>query len=280
MDSQEQERLAKFDHLIVTPEGYQAIGPTSWLAFNLEKKPLDDVRVRQAIAYAIDRKYIISALFKGDVTEATGPIVPNSPFYSDKAERYDYNIEKANTLLDSAGYRRNEIGVRFSLSINHNPGVKIFRDIVEYLRFIFRTEVGIDLKIHTFGSVSEWIKAVSNGDFQMTFDAVFNWPDPVISVHRTYDSRNIRKGVMWSNTQNYRKPEVDALLDSAAVERDFDKRKALYAKFQRIIMDDLPLYPLFIGGFATIYHKGLMGLNDSILGPFSPMDNVYWRKRK
>ena len=62
-------------------------------------------------------------------------------------------------------------------------------------------------------------------DFDLSWDTVFNWGDPVIGVHRTYDSSNIAKGD-WSNTQGYSNARVDELMQLAAVENDMEKRKA------------------------------------------------------
>jgi peptide/nickel transport system substrate-binding protein len=103
---------------------------------------------------------------------------------------------------------------------------------------------------------------------------VFNWGDPVIGVHRTYLTRNIRKGVIWSNTQSYSNPKVDALLDAAAAEPDTAKRKELYKEFQQIVVDDVPI--LFLHGFpygqsASVKVKELP---ESIWGPLSPYDQV------
>ncbi len=91
----------------------------------------------------------------------------------------------------------------------------------------------------------------------MTMDTVYNWGDPIIGVHRTYMSNNIRKGVIWSNTQNYKNDKVDEILNLAAGEMDFARRKALYSEFQRILTDELPIVWLNMMPFQTVYHKAL-----------------------
>lgn len=83
---------------------------------------------------------------------------------------------------------------------------------------------------------------VSNYNFDITTDNVFNWGDPVIGVHRTYSSANIVKGVPFSNTQQYRNPKVDAIMEQAASEVDNEKRAKLYKEFQQIVMNDVPIY--------------------------------------
>ena len=85
-------------------------------------------------------------------------------------------------------------------------------------------------------------------------ESVFNWGDPVIGVHRTYVTSNIRKGVPFSNTSLYSNQKVDELLDNAALETDPDKRKALYKEFQQIIADDVPLHFLHVVPYYTVHN--------------------------
>jgi peptide/nickel transport system substrate-binding protein len=73
------DRLEKMSNVTVTDKGFTGIGPLNWLAFNTKKKPLDDVRVRQAIAFAANRDFITGKLMAGKATAATGPIAPGSP---------------------------------------------------------------------------------------------------------------------------------------------------------------------------------------------------------
>ena len=106
-----------------------------WVAFNVRKPPLNDVRVRKAIAYAIDRNFIVNNLHAGLSTPATGPIVSSSPFFSADVEKYDVDLKKANALLDEADYPKNR--PRHSVVFIHGlysrkPGaVEIYRRIHE-----------------------------------------------------------------------------------------------------------------------------------------------------
>lgn len=107
-------------------------------------------------------------------------------------------------------------------------------------------------------------------------DIVFNWGDPVIGVHRTYLSDNIRQGVIWSNTQQYANAKVDELLNAAAIESDPTKRKELYAEFQQIVANDLPVYWINALPYHTAYDKKLMNVPTGIWGTMHPMDMVSW----
>jgi peptide/nickel transport system substrate-binding protein len=270
-------RYKKLSNLVVEPMG-EAVGPINWLAFNLLRKPLDDKRVRQAISYAIDRDFITKRLMLGLAKIATGPIVPESPFYSADVSHYNVDLEKANALLDEAGYPKKSNGRRFSLSIDYIPGIpEAHKNVAEYLKTRLK-KIGIAIKIRQSPDFPTWAKRISTWDFDMTMDNVWNWGDPVIGVHRAYLSSNIRKGVIWSNTQNYRNPRVDELLARAAVEMDRAKRRALYAEFQKIVVDDAPIAYINVNPFYIAYDKRLRNLNTTIWGSMSPMHEVYWAK--
>ncbi|WP_339635406.1 ABC transporter substrate-binding protein [uncultured Sneathiella sp.] len=268
-------RLKKNDKLIVTDKGYEAVGPVNWLAFNTKNEYLKDKRVRQAIAYAMDRDFVINALLAGQSKAATGPIVPGSPFYADNAEKYDVDLDKANALLDDAGFARGDEDMRFKLTIDYIPGsAELQKGVAEYLKSQLK-KVGIDVELRASPDFPTWAKRVGGHDFDMSMDIVFNWGDPVIGVHRTYLCDNIKKGVIWSNTQSYCNEEVDKLLNEAGSELDQEKRVALYKEAQEIIVDDAPLVYINVLPYHTAYNKQIGNPPLTIWGAMSPLDEVY-----
>jgi peptide/nickel transport system substrate-binding protein len=271
-------KLEQIKFLVVTQEGNAFSGGINWLAFNLLRKPLSDIRVRQAIAYSIDVDFIIHYLYQHKTTRAYGPIVPLSPFYESNVRKYNYDLDKANQLLDEAGYPAIDGNDRFSLQLDHMPAIPTQqRDIAIYLKRQLK-KVGIDIHIHSANSFSEWLNKIGNWNFDMTLDYVFNWGDPVIGVHRTYVCENIRKGIPWSNTQNYCNPALDKILAQAATEINIDKRKSLYRIFQKKITEDLPIIFINLGMNTTVFHTGLGNPAISLWGSYSPMDELYWKK--
>ena len=270
------QRLDENAEVEVTARGYEAIGPLNWLAFNTKREPLDDARVRQAIAYAVDREFYVENLLGGVASIANTGVMPGTPFYNGEVETYEHNIERANALLDEAGYERGADGVRFELSIDYIPGYPDQqRAAAEMVRSQLRP-IGIQVNVRPSPDFPTWADRVGGHDFDMTMDIVFNWGDPVIGVHRTYLSDNIREGVIWSNTQSYSNEAVDELLAEAATETDPDARKALYAEFQDLVANDVPIYFMNTVPYHTAFRSDAVGNPPTtIWGPLSPLDEVY-----
>ncbi|MGL9623226.1 ABC transporter substrate-binding protein [Bradyrhizobium sp. U531] len=278
--SQHIKYLEKVERLGVTDKGYVGAGPINWLAFNTAKAPLDNKMVRHAIAYATDRNFICNALLRGVAKPQHGPIIESGPFFNPRIAPYDFDLTKANALLDQAGHKRSPDGTRFRLTIDYIPNVgEVQEGVAQYLKSQLK-KVGIELDVRSAPDFPTWANRISNYDFDLTMDAGFNWADPVIGVHRTYLSSNIRKGVIWSNTQQYRNAEVDELLNKAAVEMDKAKRKDLYDKFQMIVAEDLPIHWLHVLPYRTAYDKRLANIPESIWGPMQSMDDLYWTQEK
>jgi peptide/nickel transport system substrate-binding protein len=277
-NAQDIQRMEKVERLEVTDQGYAAVGPINWLAFNCKKPPLDNVKVRQAISYAVDRDFITKALMRGVARKQISPIVESSPFFNKDIPPFALDLDKANALLDEAGHKKNAQGIRFPLSVDYLPGDnQNQKNVAEYLKSQLK-KVGIDVTVRASPDFPTWAKRVSNYDFDMTMDIVFNWGDPVIGVHRTYLSSNIVKGVIWSNTQQYSNPKVDELLNKAAVEIDEEKRKALYDEFQMIVREDSPIHWINLLPYHTAYDTGLGNLPLSIWGTMQSMDELYWKE--
>ena len=265
-------RLKKNADLDVSGDGYAAIGSIVWLAFNTKDGKTADKAVRQAIAYAVDRNFILKALMLGTTQPAKTGIHPGSPFYDDSVNGYEVDLDKANKILDDAGYAKGADGMRFALTVDYGwPTVKPF---AEYLKPQLK-KIGIDVTVRASADFPTWAKRVSNHEFEMTMDNVFNWGDPVIGVHRTYDSENIKEGVIWSNTQQYSNERVDELMKLAGSTYDIDERKKYYAEFQQILADELPIYWLFAGPYHTVSSKKVGNPPNSIWGASSPLDGVY-----
>ena len=269
-DPRDLERARKIPGVQLVKGAAPAIGPLIWLAFNTKSPKLADKRVRQAINFAIDRKYILDSLLGGLHVRATGPIASGSPFYTAEVEKYDFNLAKATKLLDEAGLKPAANGMRLALDIDAIPGASEAKTIQEYMKAAM-VKVGIELNLRQSPDFPTWARRVAGQQFDLTLDSVWNWGDPVIGVHRTWLSSNIKPGVIWSNTQSYTNPKVDALLAAAGQEMNLPKRKAFYKEMQKLVVDDCPVAFLYEATFTEGYlakvanpPRGIWGMVDGV----------------
>lgn len=273
-NSTELKRVAANPALNLTNKGFDGIGAINWLAFNTAKKPLNDVSVRKAIALTIDKKFISKALHGGFSQPADGPIVASSPFAIPDLITYPLDLKKAADMLDAAGYKAGADGTRFKLTIDYLPGQdEQQKNVAEYIRAQLK-KVGVMVDVRASADFPSWAKRMATHDFDLSMDVVFNWGDPIIGVHRTYLSTNIRP-IVWTNTQSYNNPKVDELLNTAGGLLDPTKRKAYYATFQKIVTDELPIHFINNTPYHTASSKKVMNVPTTVWGPASPFDEVY-----
>lgn len=144
-------RLSTNPQITLTGKGFEGIGSINWLAINTDRKPLDDVRVRKAIAHAIDKNFITKALMGGFATVADGPIVAASPFASADLVRYPLDLKKSAALLDEAGLKPGANGERFKITIDYLPGTdEQQKNVAEYVRAQLK-KVGIAVDVRSLG---------------------------------------------------------------------------------------------------------------------------------
>jgi peptide/nickel transport system substrate-binding protein len=265
------QRLMAKDYLKATPEGFSLIGPLAWLEFNTQKKPFDDKRVRQAISYAIDRKHLTQSLFRGMAGIATGPIAPGTPFYTDEVNSYAVDLEKANKMLDEAGYPKNAEGSRFKMTID----AETHPDILQQYLMSQLKKIGLEVEARVSPDFPTWADRTSHNKHDATVNVVYNWGDPVIGVHRTYITSNIKDGVPYSNTSRYSNPQVDAILEKAAKEMEPEKRKQLYVEFQKLVVDDCPLAFIYVTPYHLVYNRRVGAPVTTPWGFFQPGDQLY-----
>jgi peptide/nickel transport system substrate-binding protein len=205
----------------------------AYIGFNLRDSLLKDVRIRQALAKAIDRRPIIHYLLRDFARPASNLLPPESWAYAE-VPAYDFDPPSARQLLDRAGYPAIN-GVRFHLTMKTSTeeGTRLLAAVLQQqLR-----NVGIALDIRTFESAT-FFSDVTRGAFQFYS---LTWgggtEDPDIFEYVFHSSRFTPKG---ANRGFYSNPRVDALIDQARRESDQSIRKQLYAELQRILANDVP----------------------------------------
>ncbi|HZU42369.1 MAG TPA: ABC transporter substrate-binding protein [Terriglobales bacterium] len=211
----------------------------AYLAFNLRDPLLKDDRVRQALAYAIDRQPLIHYLWRDQAEPAASVLPPQSWAYDPNVTKYDYDPARARQILDGAGYPEVN-GVRFHLTMKTSTE-ESSRLMAAVLQQQLR-EVGIALDIRTF-EFATFFSDVQKGAYQMySLRWIGGNQDPDIFEYAFASSRIPPKG---ANRSYYMNPRLDALIDQARQEIDQAKRKAIYAEVQQILARDLPYINLW-----------------------------------
>lgn len=245
------ERIGQVDGLEVITEGYEALTYQLIVEINHRNEYLQDLRVRQAIAHAIDKDFVLDTIFLGYAAEATGPVPKNAPaFYTGDVTTYEYDVEKANALLDEAGYPRGADGVRFRLDLLPAPYFNETRQFGDYLRQALAA-IGIDATIVANDSAAHQRAVYTDHAFDLAIAPTVFRGDPAISTTVLVRS-GLPAGVPFSNQGGYANPELDAVIDEALVTLDPDARVELYNEFQRLVTEDLPFINVADWSFTSV----------------------------
>lgn len=245
-------RLARDKRFIVSTKGNEGNPRTNTIEFNFRRKELADLRVRQAIAHALDIPFFIDN-FLGDFAKpGTGPIPSvSTAFYpDDQGPQYPYDKALAKRLLDEAGFKAGSGGTRFSLRLLPAPWGE---DVSLFATFIQQSlsEVGIRVEI-VRNDGGGFLKQVYDDH---AFDLASGWHqyrnDPAVSTTVWYRSGQ-PKGAPWTNQWGWTDPVIDKIIDDAATELDPVKRRALYGDFERRANAELPIWMPIEQLFLTV----------------------------
>lgn len=212
-----------------------------YLAFNTEKKPFDNVKVRQAINMAINKQALIDAFYGGLGVPAKNPMPPSLWGYNDDIKDYEYNVEKAKQLLAEAGFP-NGFKTELWAMPNPRPYMPQPQKIAEAVQADLKA-IGIDAKIVSY----EWatyLDKTGKGEHTMAF---LGWTgdngDPDNFLYVLLDKDNA-KGPDAGNIAFYKNDELHKLLTDAQKLSDQKERAKLYKQAQVIIKNDAPWVPL------------------------------------
>lgn len=243
---------------------YKELGNSyTYFGFNLKRKPFDDIRVRKAFNYAIDKQEIIDGVLLGLGEPVSSPYKPGTRWSNPQLSPYPYDPAKAKALLAEAGYSdhdgdgivdKNGQALRFEILTNQNKE----REMTAVLIQRRLKEIGVDVSIR----VVEWATFISRfiktGDFSAV---VLGW-----GLGQEPDQFNI-----WHSSQQqpgqfnfigYHNAQVDALLEAGRLELDADKRQRIYHQFAELLYQDSPIVYLYAGYGLPAIHKRVKGIDN------------------
>jgi peptide/nickel transport system substrate-binding protein len=244
-----------------------------YIGLNLSDPLLRDVRVRRALAYAIDRRAIVDYLRRGLASPAVGLLPPLSWAFDPGVRDYPYDQPRARALLDEAGYPDPDgegplPRLRLSLKVSNVEFNRLQSSVIQQeLR-----GVGIALDVRTY-EFATLFADVQRGNFQLF---TLQWPggavaDPDI-LRRVFHTSQVPP--VGFNRGHYSNVALDVLLDRATVSRDDDERRALYGEAQRILAEDVPYISLWYKTNLILARRNLSGLRLTPLADYAFLREV------
>jgi peptide/nickel transport system substrate-binding protein len=234
----------------------------NYITFNAQDSVLRDVRVRQAIAYAMNRPLIVHSLWRDRARLAESLLPPEHWAWTGDVQHYPYDPAKANALLDAAGWKRAKDGIRFRLAMKTSTD-----ETSRLLAMILQQElrdVGIDLEVRSF-EFATFFSDVSKGAFQMyTLRWLGGNEDP--DIFHAYDSHMFPPhGV---NRGRYVNTELDGLIKEAGMSADQAQRRTDYVRVQQILAAELPSINLWYLDAVLVHTQRLGNLQVSGSGNY------------
>jgi peptide/nickel transport system substrate-binding protein len=243
---------------------YKELGNSyTYMGFNLKRKPYDDIRVRKAINYAIDKQEIIDGVYLGLGIDIASPYKPGTRWSNPDLKPYPYDPQKAKALLKEAGFTDTDgdgilerDGKPFSFEILTNQNKEREKSAVLIQRRL--KNVGIQANVRAIEWASFISRFIKTGDFDVV---ILGWglgldPDQFNIWHSSQQAPG------QFNFIGYNNPNIDKLLEQGRTELNLDKRQKIYHEFARVLLEDSPIVYLSAGYGLSAIHKRVKGIDN------------------
>lgn len=253
------------------------------IQFNMLRPQFQDLAVRQALYLALDKTSIIEALYYG-VPPETETFMPRESFYfNPDLPRHEYDPEKANALLDEAGWARGadgireKDGVRLAFTNSTTAGNELREQVQQFVQQGYR-DIGVEMTINNMPPAVVWGDYWFLGEYDsmLVGVGVLTGPDPDCSDFFRSDAAPATGGA-GQNTLVYSNPEVDELLGEGARLVSPEDRKPVYLRVQEVIREDLPFLPIYQYAVIPGLKAGLEGHRGNINNRIDTWDLRSWR---
>jgi oligopeptide transport system substrate-binding protein len=232
--------------LVITPEL-----SLSFIGFNANKAPFDDANIRRAFCYALDKEQIIQLTLRDMVRKAEGILPPGMPGYNEDLEGIGYDVDKAKELIAASKYGDVSNLPPVTLTVSGYGG-----NIPDYLGAIvqeWQHNLGVEVSVRQLEPEDFIYNLKEEKDEIFILAWVADYPDPHNFLHNLFHSE------AENNFFDYNNPELDSLLDQAAIEQDDTLRLSLYRQAEQKVVDEAPCLPLWFGSNYVLvkpYVKG------------------------
>ncbi|MED1799126.1 peptide ABC transporter substrate-binding protein [Brevibacillus porteri] len=233
------------------------IAGTYWYKFNTEKPPFNNIKVRKAFAYSIDRRALIDNILQTGQIPATGA-VPPSMVLNPNGYFKDKDLENAKKLLEE-GLKEAGMSKLPAITLSYNTS-EAHKKIAEAIQDQWKKNLGVDVKLEN----KEWkvyLEDMHEGNFQigrMGWLGDFN--DPINFLELYKDKMGGNNDTRWENAK------YKELLNQSAQESDLEKRKKILADAEQILMDEMPIMPIYFYTQSWVQKPEVKGVHQTGLG--------------
>ncbi|MGE5630345.1 MAG: ABC transporter substrate-binding protein [Caulobacteraceae bacterium] len=230
----------------------------TYACFNFASPVMSDLKVRQAVAYMINKESISKDIYQGMDKPGVSPIIPPSWAYSDKITNFEYNPDKAKQLLAEAGWKDSDgdkildkDGKKLTITLSTHTEDPNRVQTVEFLQNEL-SQIGVDAKVST----TEWPTFDSNlmnGKFDIAIVGWLGLTDPDRAMYTQFHSKG------GNNFGKFNIPELDQLLEKGRTTTDQNERATIYQQAAQIVDDQVAYDVMLYQGYYAIYNKNLQG---------------------
>lgn len=227
---------------------------TYFYRFNCTRKPFDDPRVRKALALAVDRRQVVEHVTKGKEIPS-GHLTPPGTGYT-PPDGVGYDLEQARRLLAEAGFPNGQGFPKVDLLYNT---MESHREIAQAIQHMWKRDLNIEI-----GLVNQDWKVYLNSLNKLDYDlARSSWYGDYLDPNSFLDCFITGGG---NNRTGWSSPRYDALIAQASVERDPEKRNAIFFEAESILLDELPILPIYTYTNKYLKDSALKGWHPNVLG--------------
>lgn len=275
--------MKKADVEAVKKEGYKVTTYPDYMfqymGFNLRNAKFQDKKVRQAFMYAIDRAAMVDKLIEGRGLAINTALLPTSWAYPKEGlNEYKYNVDKAKNLIKEAGWTEkngaltNNKGEKFDVTLKVPTGSKPREQSAVIIQEALK-KIGVNVKIESMEFPTLMTQVVKNHEFDLYLMGNTLSADPDPKAFWSSQAVSDKKGEVGYNIVGYKNPEVDKLIDEGLSTIDRTKRAKTYAKFGKIINEDVPEVFLYVQNNDIAYNKNLENFKPSTFSEFANIEN-------
>jgi oligopeptide transport system substrate-binding protein len=230
----------------------------SYIGFNSAEPPFDDANIRRAFALAIDRKKLVSLIFKDMVAPATGILPPGIPGYNTQLKGLDFDIARARELIKASKY--GDVSKLPPITLTTSGYGTSVGSTLEAIIHEWRQNLGVEVKVRQLEPEVFFYTLKQEKDQMFDIGWIADYPHPQDFLEILF------KGGADNNWGDYRNAEIDSLLDKAGVEPDNAKALSLYQQVEQKLVDDAACIPLWFGKNYELVKSYVQGYKPTPMG--------------